>query len=161
MAKTQRLDWATLEQAFLSPPDSSKAWVYWWWLDGAASAAGITADLETMKAQGISGVLLFDAGLGGPDAPKGPLFMSEEWRVNFRHAVKEAARLGLEMSVNLCSGWNAGGPWVPRELAIKDFVWKETIVEGGAEIEREIPRYKTQRRSILPPRRAVSRVASR
>jgi hypothetical protein len=130
-----------LEQAFLNPPNESKAWVYWWWLDSAASAAGITADLETMKAQGVSGVLLFDAGLGGPEAPQGPLFMSEEWRVNFRHAVKEAARLGLDMSVNLCSGWNAGGPWVTRELAIKDFVWKETIVEGGTEIDREIPRY--------------------
>jgi alpha-L-rhamnosidase len=134
-------DLGALERAFLSPPDASKAWVYWWWLDGAASAAGITADLETMKAQGISGVLLFDAGLGGPDAPKGPLFMSEEWRINFRHAIKEAARLGLEMSVNVCSGWNAGGPWVPRELAIKDFAWKETIIEGGADIDREIPRY--------------------
>src|SRR5271168_2340785 len=132
-----------LEQAFLSPPDSSKAWVYWWWLDGAASAAGITADRETMRAQGVSGALLFAAGLGGPDAAQGPLFMSEEWRVNFRFAVKEAARLGLELSVNLCSGWNAGGPWVTRELAIKDFVWKETIIEGGAEIDREIPRYAT------------------
>jgi hypothetical protein len=130
-----------LEQAFLSPPDSSKAWVYWWWLDSAASAAGITADLEAMKQQGVSGALLFDAGLGGPDAPQGPLFMSEEWRVNFRHAVKEAARLGLELSINLCSGWNAGGPWVTRELAVKDFVWKETLIGGGAEVDREIPRY--------------------
>src|SRR6185312_7726031 len=143
-----------LERAFLSPPHSSKAWVYWWWLDGAASAAGITADLETMKTQGVSGVLLFDAGLGGPDAPHGPLFMSEEWRVNFRHAVKEAARLGLEMSVNLCSGWNAGGPWVSRELAIKDFVWKETIIEGGTEIVREIPRYTAT--PVEPPSAASS-----
>jgi hypothetical protein len=138
-----------LEQAFLSPPDSSKAWVYWWWLDGAASAAGITADLETLKAQGVSGVLLFDAGLGGRNAPQGPLFMSGEWRANFRHAVREAARLGLTMSVNLCSGWNAGGPWVTRELAIKDLVWKETIVEGGAEITQEIPRYRPK--PVAPP----------
>jgi alpha-L-rhamnosidase len=130
-----------LEQAFLVPPEASKAWVYWWWLDSAASVAGITADLETMKEQGVGGVLLFDAGMGGRDAPKGPLFMSEEWRVHFRHAVKEAARLGLEMSVNLCSGWNAGGPWVTRELAIKDFVGMETIIEGGMEIHREISRY--------------------
>jgi hypothetical protein len=143
-----------LEQAFRSPPDSSKAWVYWWWLDSAASAAGITADLETMKKQGVSGVLLFDAGLGGRDAPKGPLFMSEEWRVNFRHAVKEAARLGLEMSVNLCSGWNAGGPWVTRELAIKDFVWKETIIEGGAAIDQAIPRYTPT--PVAPPSAASS-----
>lgn len=143
-----------LERAFLYPPDSSRAWVYWWWLDGAASAAGITADLESMKAQGIGGVLLFDAGLGGPRAPKGPLFMSEEWRVNFRHAVKEAARLGLDLSVNLCSGWNAGGPWVSRELAIKDLVWRETIVEGGSEIEREIARYRPK--PVDPPSAASS-----
>ena len=128
--------------------------MYWWWLDGAASAAGITADLESMKAQGIGGVLLFDAGLGGPRAPKGPLFMSEEWRVNFRHAVKEAARLGLDMSVNLCSGWNAGGPWVSRELAIKDLVWKETVVEGGSEVDREIPRYRPK--PVDPPSAASS-----
>jgi alpha-L-rhamnosidase len=140
---------SALQQAFRSPPDSSKAWVYWWWLDGSASAAGITADLEAMKAQGISGVLLFDAGLGGPTAPKGPLFMSGEWRVNFRHAVEEAARLGLELSVNLCSGWNAGGPWVTRELAVKDFVWKETILEGGTQIDREISRYATK--PVDPP----------
>lgn len=146
-----------LEQAFRQPPDGSKPWVYWWWLDGAASAAGITADLETLKAQGVSGVLLFDAGLGGPDAPQGPLFMSEEWRVNFRHAVQEAARLELEMSVNLCSGWNAGGPWVTRELAIKDFVWKETILDGGSDVAREIPRYTA---APVEPPSAASRLDS-
>lgn len=133
-------DPGALERDFLHPPDGSKPWAYWWWLDGAASAAGITADLEAMKAQGIGGVLLFDAGLGGRDAPQGPLFMSEEWRVNFRHAVREAARLGLELSVNLCSGWNAGGPWVPRDLAVKDLVWKETIIDGGT-IDRPVPRH--------------------
>ena len=145
-----------LEQEFLTPPDSSKAWAYWWWLDGAASAAGITADLEAMREKGIGGVLLFDAGLGGRDAPTGPLFMSEEWRVNFRHAVREAARLGLEMSVNLCSGWNAGGPWVPRELAVKDLVWQETTIEGGATVS-EIPRYVPQ--PVDPPS-AASRLDS-
>jgi hypothetical protein len=130
-----------LDEAFRDPPDGSRPWVYWWWLDGAASAAGITADLETMRQQGIGGVLLVDAGVGGPDAPQGPLFMSEEWRVNFRHAVREAARLGLELSVNLCSGWNAGGPWVPRELAVKDLVWEQTVVDGGTAIDQDIPRF--------------------
>ena len=26
-----------LEQAFTNPPDTAKAWCYWWWLNGAAS----------------------------------------------------------------------------------------------------------------------------
>ncbi len=63
-----------------------------------------------MKQQGIAGVLLFDAGEGGTNAPKGPLFMSEAWRRMFRHALREADRFGLEIGVNLCSGWDAGGP---------------------------------------------------
>lgn len=148
---------AGLEQAFRTPPDSAKPWAYWWWLDGAASAAGITADLEALQAQGIGAVLLMDAGLGGRDAPQGPPFMSEEWRVNFRHAVREAARVGLQLTVNLCSGWNAGGPWVPRELAVKDLVWQETVVEGGTVIDREVPRYRP---APVDPPSAASRLDS-
>src|SRR5690606_37170840 len=69
-----------------------------------------------------------------------PWFMSAEWRVNFRHAVREAARLGIEMGVNLCSGWGAGGPWVTRDDAIKSFAWTESTVEGGGLVEMTLPR---------------------
>jgi hypothetical protein len=119
-----------LEKYFLVPPDSAKPWTYWWWLDGAVGKEGLTKDLEEMKEKGIAGALIFDAGSGGLDSPKGPAFMSDEWRGYFRHAVREAARLGIEIGVNLCSGWNAGGTWVEREDAIKAFVWSETHVEG-------------------------------
>src|SRR5262245_44210466 len=44
------------ESSFHSPPQGFKAWVYWWWLEGAVTQAGITADLEAMKKQGIGGV---------------------------------------------------------------------------------------------------------
>ena len=115
---------------FANPPESDRAWVYWWWLDGAASKEGITRDLEEMRRQGVGGVLLVDAGVGGPDTPKGPPFMSEPWREHFRHAVREAGRLGLRMSVNLCSGWDAGGPWIKPEDAIKRLVTSEISIQG-------------------------------
>jgi hypothetical protein len=102
----------SLADGFVHPPHSAKPWAYWWWLDSHASRDGITRDLQEMKRQGISGVLLFDAGDGGPDAPKGPVFMSDGWRELFQHALREADRLGIEVGVNLCSGWNAGGTWV-------------------------------------------------
>jgi len=130
-----------LETFFRAPSQTFKAWAYWWWLDSAVTKVGITADLEAMRQQGIAGVLVFDAGIGGPGAPKGPPFMSREWRENFRHAVTEAARLEMELSVNLCSGWNAGGPWVTRDDAIKHFVWQETVIEGPREFYEELPRY--------------------
>ncbi|MGH8226326.1 MAG: glycosyl hydrolase [Steroidobacteraceae bacterium] len=130
----------SLRRAFLIPPDSSKAWTYWWWLDGAASRTGITADLEAMKQQGIGGVLVFNAGGGGPLAPKGSPFMSAPWREYFRFAVREAGRLGIAMAVNLCSGWNCGGPWVTADDAIKDLAWRETIVEGPRRIDEVLAR---------------------
>ena len=101
-----------LAKEFANPPPEARPWVYWWWLNGAASKEGITRDFEEMRKQGIGGALLFDAGEAGPDAPRGPKFMSDEWRELFKHALREADRCGVVLTANLCSGWNAGGPWV-------------------------------------------------
>jgi hypothetical protein len=128
----------TLQRSFRTPPDGAKAGSYWWWLGGAASRKGITADLEAMKQQGIAYVLIVHAGTGGPGAPKGPPFMSEEWRTHFRFAVQEAGRLGIGMGVNICDGWDCGGPWVPKEDAVKDLVWDETEIEGPGEIDLDL-----------------------
>jgi len=128
-----------LAAGFASPPAQARCWVYWWWLDGNASVEGITRDLEEMKRQGIGGVLVFDAGEGGPDAPDGPVFMSPAWRELFKHALREADRLGIEVGVNLCSGWNAGGTWVTPEHAAKTAVWSLAEVEGGAAVDQVLP----------------------
>lgn len=128
-----------LEKDFFDPPSAWKPWAYWWWLDGASSKEGITKDLEEMKKQGIAGVLLFDAGEGSPPAPRGHPFMSDAWRENFRHAVRESARLEIEMGVNLCSGWDAGGPWVSPEDALKALVFTETTAAGSTAWNAELP----------------------
>jgi hypothetical protein len=125
-----------LQRDFRHPPEEARAGVYWWWLDGAVSTKGITADLESMKQQGLSYALLFNAGAGGPNAPHGPTFMNEDWRSYFRFALKEAKRLGLALGVNVSDGWNCGGPWVTREEAVKDFVWGETEIEGPGLIDQ-------------------------
>jgi hypothetical protein len=121
-------DW---EAAFTTPPRSAQPWAYWWWLDGNVSTEGITRDLEEMRRQGISGVLIFDAG-EGKGSPVGPVFMSPAWREYYRHALREAARLEIEVGVNLCSGWDAGGTWVTPEHAAKRLVFAELTIEASA-----------------------------
>ena len=40
---------ATLRNRFLSPPEDADSWCFWYWMYGAVSREGITADLEAMK----------------------------------------------------------------------------------------------------------------
>ena len=135
-----------VESQFSVPPMAARPWVYYWWLEGVATKAGITADLEEMQKQGISGVLVFDSGAGGPNAPKGAKFMSDEFRENFRHAVSEADRLGMEVGISLCSGWDAGGAWVEREDAIKTLVWTEAAADGPSVFRQDaVPQWSTLR----------------
>lgn len=134
---------ADLRQEFLSPPDSAKAWCYWWWLNGAATKEGITRDFEEMRKQGIAGALLFDAGQAGPEVPRGPAFMSSEWRELCKHALREAGRCGIVLGVNLCSGWNCGGPWVTHEHAAKKLVFARAIVKGPARVTVALPKPAT------------------
>ena len=128
-----------LARTFMMPPEEFRPWCYWWWLNGAASKEGITRDFEEMRKQGIGGALLFDAGVAGPEVPRGPHFMSDAWRELFKHAVHEADRCGIVLSVNLCSGWNAGGPWVTPEIAAKKIVGAATMVQGPGKSDTILP----------------------
>src|SRR5512139_3199110 len=115
---------------FRGPPASARPRVYWFFMDGNLSREGITADLEAMKAAGLGGVILMEVDVG---IPKGPVrFMSEPWRALFKHAVTEAERLGLEITLNAGPGWTgSGGPWVKAEQSMQHIVAGETSVAGG------------------------------
>jgi len=131
-----------LAKTFATPPVESRAWCYWWWLNGNASKEGITRDFEEMRRKGISGALLFDAGYvaGDPQVPQGPPFMSPAWRELFKHAVREADRCGIVLTVNLCSGWDCGGPWVTQEHAAKQLVSSQMRVKGPGPISAALPK---------------------
>src|SRR5206468_2847454 len=124
----------TLEQDWANPPTNARLRAYWWWLNGNVTKQAITRDLEEMKAKGFGGAIITDAGGADQDGndkvPHGPTFFSPEWRALFKHTLREADRLGLEMSLNIQSGWNLGGPMVKPEDAPKKLVWTETRVTG-------------------------------
>jgi hypothetical protein len=128
-----------LSRGFVSPPDAAKPWAYWWWLNGNVSRQGITRDLEEMKRQGIQGVLIFNAGGAAGPCPQGPPFMSPQWRELFRHALRELDRLGMEASMNLCDGWDAGGPWISASEANKKLVYSEISLDGPGKVSRALP----------------------
>jgi hypothetical protein len=131
-----------LESGFTDPPRDARLRAYWWWLNGNVTKAAITRDLEQMKAKGFGGALICDAGGAAQDGnapvPHGPTFFTPRWRELYKHALIEADRLGLEMSLNIQSGWNLGGPMVKAEDAPKKLTWSTVQVEGSASIERAL-----------------------
>jgi hypothetical protein len=142
----KKADRISLEQGFISPPDEARPNVMWWWLNSFINEEGITRDLEEMKKQGIGGALIFDAApvdrwkpKDVEPAPVGPPFLSERWRQLFRHAIKEADRLGIELGVSITSGFNAGGPWVTPEYGQQEIVWSEMIVDSTTAFPLTLP----------------------
>ena len=97
---------ASLWTSFVNPPESAKPWCYWWWINGHVDRETITADLESMKALGFGGVLMFDSrGYWDDDDhvvnPKAEIaWGSDAWYDNVEFSVRECARLGLVFTMN-------------------------------------------------------------
>lgn len=126
-----------LTEAFRFPPESARPWVFWYWMGGNITRSGITADLEAMKTAGIGGAIIFNIA----DPLPGPVkVLSTEWRELMGHAIAEAGRLGIEISLNNSpEGWSSsGGPWITPELAMQRVVWSETVVSSD-EAEHQLP----------------------
>lgn len=142
------VDYSQLTKGFVTPPNEARLRCYWWWLNSMATKESITRDLEQMKSHGYGGASIVDAGSSNYDVAKktqaGPVFMSPEWMELYKHAIIEAQRLGIELSVNTQSGWNPGGPTITPELALKKIVYTETKVQGGKRIQISLPQPETK-----------------
>ncbi len=126
---------------FANPPESSRIYTWWHWMDNAITKEGITRDMEAMKTQGIAGATILNIGLFGERDMGVPqvIFGTEEWYDMFKWAVQEANRLGIEIGAHNCDGWStSGGPWITPEMSMKQYVWSKTYIEGGHFIDTAI-----------------------
>ena len=118
-----------LKEGFLNPPDSSRPGVYWYFMDGNLDREAMTKDLESMKRAGIGYVLFLEVNVG---VPRGKVdFLSEGWQDMYKHAVREAERLGIKIILGSGPGWaGSGGPWVTPAQSMMHLVASDTSVSG-------------------------------
>ncbi len=129
---------SALKAGFQKPPDSAKPGVYWYFMDGNMSKASIIKDLESMKESGIGNLIFLEVNVG---VPRGPVtFFSEEWQTLFAHAVKEAKRLNIEVTLGIGPGWaGSGGPWVKPEQSMQHLVSSSITVNGNTNKKISLP----------------------
>jgi len=127
-----------LQHGFRNPPRSAYPGVYWYFMDGNLSRKEMTADLESMEAAGIRHLVFLEVNVG---IPRGPVDMlSGAWQDLFEHAVREAERLGIEITLGIGPGWTgSGGPWVKPEKSMKHLVASETNVQGPGRFTDKLP----------------------
>jgi len=133
-----------LREAFVSPPDSARPGVYWYFMDGNLDREGMTQDLESMVDVGIGNLVFLEVNVG---VPRGPVdFLSEEWQDLFVHAVREAERLGVEITLGAGPGWTgSGGPWVEASDSMQHLVASTVQVTGPTRLEEPLPVPATRR----------------
>jgi len=129
---------AELKKGFLNPPASAKPGVYWYFMDGNMTAESMTKDLEAMKKAGIGNLIFLEVNVG---IPRGKVdFLSDEWQKLFAHAVKEAERLGIEITLGIGPGWTgSGGPWVPAKQSMQHLVSSTVNITGGSNQKIKLP----------------------
>lgn len=106
-----------LRRGFVSPPESARIMMRWWWFGPGVTNAELAREMRVMKAAGIGGVEvqpvypldLDDPSRGFKNLP----YLSAGFLDALRFAASEAAALGLRYDLTLASGWPYGGPSVP------------------------------------------------
>lgn len=125
-----------LVRGFENPPASARLRCYWWWLNGNTTEEAIDRDLREMHDKGYGGAILVDANgaeqRGGQPVPAGPTFGSPDWTKLYLHALATAQKYDLEISLNIMSGWNLGGPLVTPDKASKVLTWSRAVLEPGS-----------------------------
>ena len=134
---------AELETDFTQLSPSARPYTYWFWMNGNITKEGITKDLEAMHRIGVGGVFNLEGGTG---IPKGPVtYLSPEWSELKAHAIKEAARLGIDYVMHNCPGWSSsGGPWITPEYSMQKLTWSEIEVGGNVQVDTLLPRPVTE-----------------
>jgi hypothetical protein len=133
----------SLEQVFRHPPEAAKPWVFWYWMQGAVTREGITADLQAMKQAGIGGAYLMPIkGPANPPYINPPVLqLSPEWWAMVQYTMQEADRIGVKLAMHDSDGFAlAGGPWITPELSMQKIVWSKKIVTGGKSYQDTLPK---------------------
>lgn len=124
---------AALRAGFSNPPETARLRCYWWWLNGYTTEQTITRDLTGMKSKGFAGVILVDDRSVG--LPIGPAYGSPAWMKLYLYALQVAARLGLQVSLEISDGGNVGilgGSGIGPEDALKELTYTRAEVTGGS-----------------------------
>lgn len=126
---------------FVTPPDSVKPSVYWYWMSDNISQEGVKKDIEAMAEIGIGRAFIGNIGYPKEEVPYGnvKLFSDEWWRVT-RAAISKASEKGVDIGLFNSPGWSqSGGPWIKPSQSMRYLAGQEFVVKGPLKYNQVLP----------------------
>jgi alpha-L-rhamnosidase len=125
---------------FNHPPASAKPGVLWIWAGSNITKAGITKDIEALKAQGFGratmltladAVVPWVAQIKGSPTPEIIAFTEPWWKL-VRHAAQEAKKVRIDFGMHNCAGYSSsGGTWVTPQLSMQELCWSQKKISSA------------------------------
>ena len=121
-------------------------------IGGNVAKVGLDADLDAVKAAGISGIQLFHGQFGGPWPGVSPQIpcLSADWDDLIKYAAEGCEKRGLVFKMQNCPGWSmSGGPWITPDMAMRNLTYSRLDIAGGKPVETALPKPNWQLESRL------------
>ena len=121
---------AAVEYYKLIKEHTSQAGARWWWLGSAVTEPGLRWQMQQMASHGIRTLEITPLyGVQGNDANNIP-FLSPKWMKMLDFTIREGKRQGIQIDMNLGTGWPFGSPETPLSEAACKLVVVDTLVDS-------------------------------
>lgn len=141
LAATANAQQKGLQPGFVTPPDSIKPSVYWYWMSDNISQEGVKKDIEAMVKVGIGRAFIGNIGYPKEEVPYGKvkLFSDEWWKIT-RVALSTASKNGVDIGLFNSPGWSqSGGPWIKPSQSMRYIAGDEVTVHGPQQWSQSWP----------------------
>ena len=135
---------ASAEFRWPVPTSENRPWTRWWWLGSAVDKTNLTRLLTEYQAAGLGGVEICPIYGAKGYEDRFIDFLSPKWMEMLAHTTAEAKRLDLGVDMTTGTGWPFGGPNVGPEIASSKLTLKRYEVEGGKQLEPDLPQGQLQ-----------------
>ncbi|MCK4830889.1 hypothetical protein KA005_85045, partial [bacterium] len=102
------------------------------WLGNHVDREGLSGFNQDIYEGGFGGVEFFNlSDIYDTDRPRIP-YLSDEWVELMKFTLEDLKEKGLHGDLNLSTGWNLGGKWMPRELGASLLEIEEIAFSTGS-----------------------------
>ncbi|PHN03780.1 glycosyl hydrolase [Flavilitoribacter nigricans] len=117
---------------------TTKPWTRWWWMGSAIDQKNIRNTLIAYDKAGLGGVEITPIyGVKGEEANFLD-YLSPQWMNMLAYTIATADSLGMQVDMNLGTGWPFGGPQVSPEYAATKLIVDQQQVRKGEKLKLQI-----------------------